>query len=243
MILILTSSPCLDGDCFICQDNDFLARLKSAVKPGSRVLFVSAAPDDAGFSDYCASSMFASLTGSGVELQSYESLDRRTQGHAAELIANAEFIIIGGGHVPTQNIFLAELNLRSLIKSFDGVIMGISAGSMNCADIVYAQPEEPGESIAPDYCRFPKGLGLTKTNILPHFQKTRHYELDGRRLYEDITCEDSFGHRFYAMPDGAYLWREKNQETIYGDCWLIADGVMRKVCEKDQSLMLCNDIY
>lgn len=136
MILILTSSPCLDGDCNICRDNGFLDRLQRAAKPGSHVLFVSADPDDAGFSDYCASSMFASLTGSGVELDSYESLDRRTQNKAAALIAYADFIIIGGGHVPTQNKFLAELNLRSILKSFDGVIMGISAGSIDRKSVV-----------------------------------------------------------------------------------------------------------
>jgi len=31
---------------------------------------------------------------------------------------------------------------------------------MNCADTVYAQPEEPGEAVDPDYQRFIPGLGL-----------------------------------------------------------------------------------
>lgn len=30
---------------------------------------------------------------------------------------------------------------------------------MNCADTVYAQPEEPGEAVDPDYQRFIPGLG------------------------------------------------------------------------------------
>ena len=40
--------------------------------------------------------------------------------------------------------------------------MGISAGSMNSSDIVYAQPELDGEVIDHNYKKFFKGLNLTK---------------------------------------------------------------------------------
>ena len=38
---------------------------------------------------------------------------------------------------------------------------------MNCAQIVYAQPELEGEAIDPKYERFLEGLNLTKFQILP----------------------------------------------------------------------------
>ena len=68
--------------------------------------------------------------------------------------------------------------------------MGISAGHMNCAEIVYAQPEMPGEAVDPDYRRFIPGLGLTKYNILPHYQAVKDDYVDGMRLFEDITFRD-----------------------------------------------------
>ena len=40
------------------------------------------------------------------------------------------------------------------------MIFGISAGSMNSAEEVYAQPELEGESLDPNYVRFIPGLGL-----------------------------------------------------------------------------------
>ncbi len=238
MILILTSSPCLDGDYHLNPANEFIETLFRTVKAGARVLFVSAAPDDEGFSDYCAGSMFNSLKSCGLELSQYVSLDRRTEKKAARLIENSEYIVMEGGHVPTQNRFIQEIGLRKLLHGFEGVVMGISAGSMNCADVVYAQPEEPGESIDPEYRRFLPGLGLTKTNILPHYQKVCHNMLDGRRLYEDITFEDSAGHAFYVFPDGSYLVREKGRETIYGDCWRIKDGKMQKICSMNRRFRL-----
>ena len=55
---------------------------------------------------------------------------------------NYDVILLGGGHVPTQNKFFKEIRLREKIKDFDGIIIAISAGSMNSADIVYCQPEK-----------------------------------------------------------------------------------------------------
>ena len=64
------------------------------------------------------------------------------------------------------------------------MIFGISAGSMNSAEEVYAQPELDGESLDPDYKRFITGLGLTKTKLIPHYQDIKDRFLDGKRLFE-----------------------------------------------------------
>ena len=91
-------------------------------------------------------------------------------------------VILGGGHVPTEKAFFDEIGLRdALLKGddrnangWDGIVMGISAGSMNCADIVYAQPEMPGEAADPSYQKFIQGLGLTDVNVLPHYQAVKN---------------------------------------------------------------------
>jgi dipeptidase E len=121
-------------------------------------------------------------------------------------------MILSGGHVPTQNRFFEKIRLRDLLKSCEGVVLGISAGSMNSADEVYAQPEEEGEAVDPAYRRFLPGLGLTKTNLLPHYQENKDDVLDGRRIYADIACPDSMGRTFYAIPDGSYLLIDAGKE-------------------------------
>ena len=117
-------------------------------------------------------------------------------------------------------------------RGFDGVVIGISAGSMDCADIVYAQPEHPGETLAPNYNRFPVGLGLTRTNILPHYQMVKDNILDGRRLYEDITFTDSIGHAFLVLVDGSYVLEEEDRCEVYGESYLIFSGKMMKICDE-----------
>ena len=44
-----------------------------------------------------------------------------------------------GGHVPTQNHFFAQLGLPGLFHGYHGIVMGVSAGSMNAASIISIQ--------------------------------------------------------------------------------------------------------
>lgn len=234
ILTCLTSSPCLEGSGEINPDNGFIEMLHRIVPRGSRILFVSSKPDDADFSDWCAFSLATSLENCGLSFDDCRVLDDRSQDQVDEELRDCNFMILGGGHVPTQNAFLERIALRERLKAFHGVVMGISAGSMNCADVVYVQPEEPGES-DPDFPRTARGLGLVKTNILPHYQKTRDTLLDNQRLYEDITFQDSFGRDLFAIVDGSYLINDGVSETMYGESYRLRDGHMTLFSSKDQS--------
>ena len=111
----------------------------------------------------------------------------------------------------------------------DDFAFGISAGSMNSATEVYAQPELEGESVDPDYVKFFPGLGLTETQLLPHYQDIKDDFLDGKRLFEDITYADSIGHKFIAIPDGSYLYSEDGKEEIMGNYYVISDGAIKEI--------------
>ena len=157
-------------------------------------------------------------------------LDGRNEAEAAKLVENAELIILAGGHVPTQHSFFLHIGLRELMRNYKGVVLGISAGSMNSADLVYIQPELPGESCDPGFVRFAPGLGLTKAQILPHYNQVRDNYLDGRRLIEDITFADSFGQRFYVLNDGSYIHIENGCETLRGEARLIENAAIKLIC-------------
>ena len=199
MTLFLTSSPCLYqvSPATLNSANEFVLRLKKALPAMPRVLFICSDPDNHAMTDYFGADMAKAFSDAGIPFGSFSVLDGRNAGAAQELIASSDFLILSGGHVPTQHEFFSRIELKHILASFPGVIMGISAGSMNAAQEVYAQPEEPGESIDPEYIRFFPGLGLTHIQILPHYQQVRDYMLDGKRLYEDITFSDSWGHIFY----------------------------------------------
>ena len=154
------------------------------------------------------------------------------------MIDNSDLLILTGGHVPTQNKFFREIGLKDMLKGYDGIIIGISAGSMNCAEIVYAQPEEAGEAVDPAYEKFIPGLGLTNIMLVPHYQMTKDYLVDGLRLYEDITYGDSHGRRFYVLVDGSYLYIHDGVQELRGEAYVVADGVMTQVSHVGDTLML-----
>ncbi len=234
MILFLTSSPCvIDAPRAILNPaNGFVNRLRDCLPQWPRVLVVSSNPEDHDGTCGFANDMSVTLAEYGMPVGALQVLDATSAEYVEYLVATSDLIIIMGGHVPTQNQFFAEIGLREVLEGYDGVVMGISAGSMNCADIVYCQPEEEGEGIDPDFVKFAPGLGLTDVNILPHYQQVRKNILDGMRLYEDITYADSMGNTFYAMVDGAYYYQDDEDAVFFGKVGRLQDGVLKWICKE-----------
>ena len=230
MTCFITSSPFIDGAprAILSERNGFIDRIRSALPENPRVVFVASDPRDHRGTCEFASITSAAFAEVGIHFGSYEVLDGTSARRAYGLISHCDFLVLSGGHVPTQNAFFRKIRLRHLLKAFKGVVMGISAGSMNMADTVYVQPEEPGES-APEFVRFSPGLGLTKVSILPHYQKAKDYMLDGKRLYEEVTFPDSMGHEFFSLPDNSYFYQDRHGLLLCGEGYRLKNGILEQL--------------
>lgn len=235
MVYFLTSSPFLPDSPRLNPANGFLDELGRALPASLAAVFVCADPRRPAFTDHIAGDMRFALEHAGYTFSDFRVLDGRNEEMARELIVRADLVVLAGGHVPTQNAFFRRANIREAMAGFGGVVIGISAGSMNCADPVYAQPEEEGEAVSPDYRRFLPGLGLARAMILPHYQKVKDDRVDGLRLFEDITLPDSRGRVFYAIPDGSYLLGRDGRETLHGEAYRIQNGVMEQICRENET--------
>ena len=234
--LFLVSSPFTEPGKPLNKSNQFVERLLKCEHHSA--LTVTSAPSDIRFSESFSYAIQHTMALSGITFENYIILDDRNKMDAQELVAASDFIILGGGHVPTQNAFFAEIGLKDCMKNFDETVLGISAGSMNAASIVYAQPEEEGEAADPNYRRFLKGLGLTNVMLLPHYQDTKDRILDGKILFEEVTYPDSFGRQFIAICDGSYLFADGTAERICGEAYLIQNGTIRKICDEGEEYLL-----
>ena len=218
--------------------NGFVEKLRRCLPEPCRALDICSDPEDAEKMDFYAAAIRASFEDAGFRFERFRPLDGRNREQAPELVRQADLLILSGGHVPTQNRFFTKIKLKELLRDFDGVLVGISAGSMNCAETVYAQPELPGEAADPNYRRFLPGLGLTKQSILPHYQEIKDDVLDGLRVMEDLAYPDSMGRAFLVLPDGSYLHIENGREELCGLAWRLADGVLDRICAEGRSLIL-----
>ncbi len=230
MVLFITSSPYVNGAdrALLSNDNEFVDRIRAVLPEYPRALFLAADPENRADTCRFGADTVAAFGEAGMPFQSYHILDGFNAQEAEALIGQSDLILLSGGHVPTQNAFFREIGLRGLLEDFPGVIVGISAGSMNCAEYVYAQPEEPGET-GPDYERWLPGLALTDVNILPHYQKVKDNILDGQRLFEDVTYPDSFGNHFFALPDGSYFYQDEEGLLLCGEGYRLHDGILEQL--------------
>lgn len=239
MIVFLTSSPSgsLDDSHNVNgldEMNHFVDNLKKYWKECAKCLIITASPDEYEGNDEMTAFFAKVFKEAGLSWSEFLLWDGRDEVMSKEDFDTFDVIILGGGHVPTQNRFFHEIGLKEKLQEFDGIVIGISAGTMNSASVVYAQPEMPGESEDPSYIKFMEGLGLTDVQILPHYQMVKDYMLDGRRLYEDITFGDSYGNHFLVLPDGSYLMSVDGEESVWGEAWILSDGQMYKICESDE---------
>ena len=231
MVCFMTSRPDPPGSDHMTLNpaNCFVEELRRRFPEPCRALYICSDPDGWSKMDLYASITKKLFENAGFRFARFDTLDGRNEAQAGELVRKSNLLILAGGHVPTQNRFFQKIGLKALLRGFDGVLIGISAGSMNCAETVYAQPEEEGEALDPAYQRFLPGLGLTNRMLIPHYQEIKDGVLDGLRVMEDLAYPDSRGREFTLLPDGSYLFMENGREELRGEVWLLADGKLTRL--------------
>lgn len=243
MIVFLTSSPSgplnvPNYDKLLDEKNGFVKNMKQFWKTEMKGLIIASSPESFDRNDEMRDFFENAFQNSGVPVAYFDLWDYRSQDICTETLMRYDVVMLSGGHVPTENRFFEQIGLRDMMERYDGIVIGVSAGTMNSADVVYAQPELPGESVDPGYERYLRGLGLTDIMVLPHYQMVKDFVLDGRRLFEDITYGDSYGNRLIALEDGSYIRIMDGETRLYGRSHQIADGVLTTICEDGASILL-----
>ena len=218
--------------------NGFTYFLKQDWMEDAKVLIISASPSDYERNDSILMCLREGFPMSGLSISQMDICDDRNEA-IVDRIDEMDVVLLSGGHVPTQNAFFQKLGLKEKLANYHGIVIAYSAGSMNCAEMVYASPEDDGEAIDPNFKRWIPGLGLTEVNIFPHFEELREEWLDGMRVVEDIVFPDSFHHEIIAMNNGAFIVVDENgTHTLFGEAYRIKDGKMEQICQNGSSVVL-----
>lgn len=219
------------------ETNGLLKSIKAVWKNDSKVMIISGSPEYYDKNDSVLFCLKGAFSLSDLSASEILMCDERNK-EIIERLPEMDVIILAGGHVPTQNSFMKTIELKERLQDWDGLLIAWSAGSMNCAEMVYAGPELPGEAIDSNYQRWISGLGITKTNIFPHFEALRDEILDGLRLIEDITYADSVGHEIIALNNGSFIVIDNGTEILYGEAYSIKNGEQRQICTDDKWIQL-----
>lgn len=217
--------------------NGFVDRLKLACDDINILTYIASDPQDYEKCDEHANRLIKNLELEGFNPIKVYIIDDRTNFDIQEAINNSDIVFLAGGHVPTQNNFFKKIGLKQILQEYNGVIIGQSAGSMNCAELVYAQPEEPEDFEDKNFQILIAGLGLTKFNIMPHINNAHCFEYNGVTMY-DMCLEDSRKIYHYGIVDGGFIEIDDSSAVAYGETYLFKNGNCYKLCDNGESVVV-----
>ncbi|MBQ3640805.1 Type 1 glutamine amidotransferase-like domain-containing protein, partial [bacterium] len=116
--------------------------------------------------------------------------------------------------------------------------IGQSAGSMNCSNTVYAQPEENEEFNNPNFDIKLKGLGLVNFSIMPHMNFADEIDTNGHPTVMQMCLKDSFEIPHYGICDYGFIEIKEISAIAYGKTLLIKDGQCIKLCDDGETIEL-----
>lgn len=212
----------------IDNTNGLVDQIKRYLANNNSILFIAANYQDAKKVDDYSKLLFDALNLSGITFLNYQTLDERNKFEAQKLVKNADFIFLSGGDTFFQHQFFEEIGLKDLLKDYDGILMGQSAGALNMATSVFNSPEDMEDS-EPIYF---DGLGVTDVNIEPHFILSEE-GLTEEEIYQRKFIEKESNERdIYAITDGSHILIDDNNNiVVYGETYLIKDELIEKICD------------
>ena len=222
------------------NSNHFIDRLKAATPKINTMVFVASDPDNSKKCDMYAYSLFNSLNLDDFNIKNIIIIDHRFNGNIEETILSADAVFLSGGNVPLQNKYFKEIKLKEILNKYDGVIVGQSAGSMNCSKVVYTQPEDSEEFDDVNYQRKISGLGLVNFAVMPHMNSANEVDEQGHPTVMQMCLEDSYSIPHYGIVDYGFIEVKNNKAISYGETLLLKNGKCIKLCNNGEQIVLDN---
>lgn len=203
MVKILTSGF-LNG-----FTDDFSRILKRYIKKGMNFVFVASEFENIyEKTDWYCNHFLKMFFDCGITFDNINVIDSRMSKETAQdTVKNADVLWLAGGDTPTQFAYLESYGLIPYIREQKGVIIGMSAGSINMAKTaVCTLTCEHGE------LKIYEALGLVEFSVEPH--------LDKDNITDELLVLSEKYPLYGICDEGAIICTEDN--TLYiGDVFLI----------------------
>ena len=186
-------------------------RLRDVLTVRRSLVFVSAWPDEYARNDEDAAGMHHMFVEYDMALDRIAVIDRRTsQEDAQRMIHEADCVFLMGGHPTQQMQLIREKGIAAELRASGGVLLGVSAGSINMA----RRALDVWESHSP-YA----GIGLTNITIKAHVNPGEETLLQTLR---EVSAAEKLP--ICAMEDESAIFITEN-----GADWLGHIRLLRKV--------------
>ncbi len=200
------------------ENKELVECLKNEIENYNNLLLVCSSPDNYDKTDKYSEQIVKSLSLSGFKFKMSDVLDSRNALFSRSLILNSDLVIFMGGDPLDQITFFNDIEMKDILKRYKGVLLGISAGTMNMAGKVYYSKNENIEKTV-----YYKGLGLTNINVEPNFNVNDEIRIN------EVLLKDSIKQSFIALPDESFITIKKEEIKLYGDAYYFNAGKYEKI--------------
>lgn len=210
----------------ISNANNLLDNIKKYLKGKTRVVLITTLPNDFEANDEIGVRLFKSLNLSGLRFKEKIVLDYRNIKKAKEILAGADLIWLSGGKIIPRLKFLNKIHFKKILNNFDGVVIGVSAGSMNLCKNIYNFPEGAQDLGQKELI---KGLDFYDEYFIPHSDGSYYlYEEDGYPVFKKHIYPFSFKRDLICVPNDSYVLLNEDGAKYYGDIYLLRKGEIYK---------------
>lgn len=147
--------------------------------------------------------------------ESYVVDGRMTVEEAKKAVKDADVILLSGGDTPIQFNYLQKYGLDRVIKQHNGVIIGMSAGSINLAETAIC-------TVSCNHYKqqIYKGLDCVKISVEPHFVRDR---------VSSELLELSQKYVIYGLCDDSVIICANDNIEFYGEIYKIHGGIIEQI--------------
>lgn len=190
--------------------------LCSVIENRNRIVCIASdfnAPD---MTDHFWNMFYSMFKDIGLDFEESFVVDARMSPITAQgIIRNADVIWLSGGDTPTEYKYLLEYGLVDILRQHDGVIIGMSAGTLNLAKTVLC-PICNGHERQLIY----DGLGCVDITVLSHYNKGE-VPIEIKELSNKTEI--------YMMTDGSYILCSDDIKEYYGDIICVSNEKVRVI--------------
>lgn len=197
--------------------DDFIRLLKTYIKTGMNFVFVASE-----FkmihekTDLYCDNILKMFSDCGITFDSVNVIDSRMAKETTkDTVRNADVLWLAGGDTPTQFGYLESYGLIPYIREQKGVIIGMSAGSINMAKTAVCTL-----TCGHDELEIYEALGLVEFSVEPHFDK--------ENITEELI-ELSEEYPLYGICDDSAIIYTEDNICYIGDIFLIDNGHVNQV--------------
>lgn len=187
--------------------------LKKDIKNNDTIVFIATTFDDYEKNDLYYNNLIKHFKNIDITFNKAYLIDNRVaKDLAKDYILKSNIIFLMGGDTKKQIDSVKEYDLFEILKSKEGIILGVSAGSMNQSSrVVYKN--DYNNYVIEDY----EGLGYIDINIYPH--------LDFNNIdYLKEVFEVSNYTKTVALPNDSFIRIENNNIDFVGEYYIIQNS-------------------